>query len=351
MAKANSIIASVAGHAWRLAANLSRLSLSMKPEEITIAITVYDRRDFVLQAIESALAQTIPVKVIVVEDCGPDASLRAFIESRFGSTIRYYRNPRRRGLFDNWNACLDYCETPWLSILHDDDYLRPEFVAEMLKLHQAAPDCGIYFGNVRYIDPAGATLSLNEPGLNSGWHKMDLPALADNNTLGFPGHLFRKDLARELGGFRATSRYAGDWEMWFALAACNGGAQAGAEVAVMRNYSDPRRGTSRISRQGENFLATVVQRKRNYGLLGRLGLAQRPSADELRRKSILTAKFMLWHGLNFSPRLLDYNARLFLLSPPQSLTQRALQLGIRCLGPRLVRWMAHGLKLLAPGKD
>src|SRR6266545_4186650 len=105
-------------------------------DQITIAITVYDRRQYLAQAITSALDQTVPVRVIVVEDCGPDPTLESFVKQHFGSRVRYFRNPRRRGLFDNWNACVELCRTAWLSILHDDDFLAPCFVESMLELSE-----------------------------------------------------------------------------------------------------------------------------------------------------------------------------------------------------------------------
>ena len=97
-------------------------------DQITIAVTVFGRRTYLRQAVASALDQTVPVRVIVVEDCGPDPTLEAFVRKEFGSRIEYFRNQRRRGIFGNWNACMDLCQTAWLSILHDDDYLAPGFV-------------------------------------------------------------------------------------------------------------------------------------------------------------------------------------------------------------------------------
>ena len=71
--------------------------MELKPEHITIAVTVFSRRQFVLDAIRSALNQTVPVKVIVVEDCGLDSSIRNLIVGEFGNRIEYFRNPRNRG--------------------------------------------------------------------------------------------------------------------------------------------------------------------------------------------------------------------------------------------------------------
>jgi glycosyltransferase involved in cell wall biosynthesis len=66
--------------------------------------------------------QTVPVRVIVVEDCGPDATLQEFVKDQFGSRIEYVRNPKRRGLFDNWSSCVEQCRTEWL--LHHENRNR-----------------------------------------------------------------------------------------------------------------------------------------------------------------------------------------------------------------------------------
>src|SRR5690348_365670 len=143
--------------------------MGLTAADITIAVTVFSRRQFLKQAIGSALNQTVPVRVIVVEDCGPDAGMEAFVREEFGSRIEYFRNPSRRGLFDNWNACLDYCKTPWLSILHDDDFSAPTFVESILELSQHAPDCGLYFGQVITVDEPGKVLGPTRPQLKNRW--------------------------------------------------------------------------------------------------------------------------------------------------------------------------------------
>jgi glycosyltransferase involved in cell wall biosynthesis len=311
--------------------------MSLQAGQITIAITVYDRRDFIVQAIDSALSQTIPVKVIVVEDCGPDLTLQAFVTSKFGARIKYVRNPERRGLFGNWNACLEHCGTPWLSILHDDDYFKPTFVETMLNLHQAAPDRGLYFGTLEVINMAGQIVPFGQPVIEGPWQEIDLRALADGNCIGFAGHLFPVEYARNAGGFRSSSRYCGDWEMWFKLVSRYGGVHTGTVVAVVREYyEDQRRGTSKVSRAGENYLATIVQRKRNYAYLKKAGRVQEYDVKALRSKTNMSCKYMIWHGAAFSRRILNYNVGLFLDSHPSSLRQRLFQLALRVFGRRLV---------------
>src|SRR5438874_5341067 len=126
--------------------------MSLSARDITITVTIYNRRQFLKQAITSALEQTVPVRVVVVENCSPDAGMADFVKAEFGSRIEYYRNPQGLGLFRNFNACMERCPTPWMSILHDDDYLAPAFVEAMIELRKLAPDCGLYFGETTIID-------------------------------------------------------------------------------------------------------------------------------------------------------------------------------------------------------
>jgi glycosyltransferase involved in cell wall biosynthesis len=318
--------------------------MSFKADQITIAITVYDRREFIEQAIESSLNQTIPVKVMVVEDCGPDPELRVFVESKFGSRIKYVRNRERRGLFGNWNACIENCDTPWLSILHDDDYFKPAFVETMLKLYEAAPGRGLYFGNFETVDSTGRVTQAEHPATGAFWQDIEVRALADWNLLRFAGHVFPIEYARTVGGFRNTSLYCGDWEMWFQLVSRYGGVRTGTTVAAVRFYEDWKKGTSKVGRAGKIYLATNVQRKRNYACLRRSGQIADFDFRTVRGNVGMSLKDLFCYGGTFSRRILDYNIHLFLASRPRSFRQRALQAALRILGSRLVRlcsWLSR----------
>jgi glycosyltransferase involved in cell wall biosynthesis len=312
--------------------------MELRAEHITIAVTVYSRRDYVLQAIRSALNQTVPVKVIVVEDCGPDPSLRAFITHEFGGRIEYFRNPRNRGLFDNWNACLEYCRTPWLSILHDDDWLHPNFVETLLHLAKQAPDRALYFGRAAILEPDGRTRP--PPGVSwpDGWQEIDAAELANHCFLLFPGNLFAVQAALAAGRFRKNSYFTGDWDMWFGLTRRGGAAQSAMETAVVRAHYGLDRGSSLVLRKGWKWLLDNVQRKRNLARLqpqkgGRLPF------DRLKpfQESPLSARLLLRFAGGFSRRVLHYNWWLFIHSRPLNWRYVALQWLARALGPRSLR--------------
>jgi glycosyltransferase involved in cell wall biosynthesis len=307
-------------------------------DQITVAVTVYSRRQYVCQAIASALAQTQPVHVLVVEDCGPDPGLRDFVLSQFGQRIEYIRNPERRGLFGNWNACLEYCRTPWLSILHDDDYLAPNFAESLMTLSRSAPNLGLYFGHTTIVDEEGQvhpTLAVDE--IAEPWRPVDLSETVWVTPFPFPGHLFRVDQAQAVGGFRATSYYCGDWEMWCNLIDRWGAARTRDRVAYQRQHRGEDRGTNVVVRSGRQFPLSYVQHKRVLHLLRKAGRPQPFDRRKYQARFQVPTRFLLRFGGALSPRLLNYHWRLFMLTPPPHLGYAIYQLAARLMGPAFVR--------------
>lgn len=315
--------------------------MSIAAGDITIAITVYNRRQYLKQAIKSALKQTVPVKVIVVEDCGPDATLEKFVKDEFGGRVEYFRNPERRGLFGNWNACIEYCKTPWLSILHDDDFLLPEFIETMQGLKAMLPDRGLYFGQALVADVEGEVMrDAFHRTSDSEARPLEAMHFLWTNPFSFPGHLFAVDLAKKVGGFRTTSIYSGDWEFWMKLTVQGRGARTGTPVAVFRHHDDWNRGTNRVLRSGRTYGLYAVQRKRNVALLNKKGCRLEFDRIEILRMFPLPSRYLIQFGKYFSPRLLAYNAELLLHSQAPNWKYRSVQSVVRFLGPTFIRFVS-----------
>jgi hypothetical protein len=311
--------------------------MGLTAADITIAVTVFNRRQFLKQAIGSALSQTVPVRVIVVEDSGPDAGMEAFVRQEFGSRIEYFRNPTRRGLFDNWNACLDYCQTPWLSILHDDDYLAPTFVESTVELSRQAPDCGLYFGQVTFVNEGGQFLSTCRPPLEVPWQRVDLADILDATNFAFVGNLFKVACARAVGGFRKTSQFCGDLEMWCNIMAHFGSARTQSNLAFSRAHEGLERGSTKIQLNGRLRPLVFVQQKRIVHLLRQQGKQTRFDRARFLRTSPMAVSELLRRGCIWSPRLLRYHLKLVRLSKAPSWPYALFQAVSRVLGLRFVK--------------
>jgi len=309
----------------------------MTPGDITIAVTVFDRRQYIEQAVASALGQTSPARVMVVEDCSPDPDLQSLVLSRFGPRITYHRNPRRRGLFDNWNVCVELCPTPWLCLLHDDDFLAPDFVEAMLELAARIPGAGLYYGRCNYVDSTGRAAFTPPAPAGSQWQSADLVSLALFNPVRFPAELFRADYTKALGGFRPTSLFTGDWDMWFKLASQYGAAGTSRVVGNSRSHKAEGRGTARVERNGKYQALIAMQAKKNTGLLRQRGIAARYDRAAALKCYPVATRLLLETASGFTPRMLTYNVGQLICSKPMHLGYLLFQTLARCLGPGFVR--------------
>ena len=100
-------------------------------ELLTIAMPVYERADFIKEALESALCQTPPVNIMVVDNASIKTDFKALIAAYDPSRITYHRNPKNLGVHANFNQCIKLCPTPYVLILHDDDVLEPDYIERL----------------------------------------------------------------------------------------------------------------------------------------------------------------------------------------------------------------------------
>ena len=96
---------------------------------LTIAIPVYERKDFFLEALNSAINQTVKCNIIVIDNCSShDYFKKICLEKK----ITYYRNDRNIGQDPNLNKCYKLPETEFVTLLWDDDILEPTYVSSFL---------------------------------------------------------------------------------------------------------------------------------------------------------------------------------------------------------------------------
>jgi hypothetical protein len=311
--------------------------MSVSANDITIAITVFNRRKYLIQCIKSALEQTMPVRVVVIEDCGPDPELQAFAKQEFGSRIEYIRNPRRRGIFGNLNSCIENCQTPWVSILADDDYLPPGFVEGVVDVANKAPGCAFYFGQTQLVSETGEPVRDGmRPPMTAPWRKVELEDALITTPLPFPGHILNVKIALAEGGFNETSQFCGDWELWAELIAKYGAAQTSALTAYNRGHAGPERGGTIIDRNGRLRPLVFVQQKRVLQLMREKGKRAVFDRREFLKRAPMSVDYLLRQGAALPPKIFRYNVGLLLKSTPPTMRYAVFQAVARVLGAPFV---------------
>jgi glycosyltransferase involved in cell wall biosynthesis len=296
----------------------------LKPEDISIGVTVYRRLDYLEQALTSAVNQTVPVKVLLHDDgCENREGLQCILD-RFGDRVEYRRNPKTLGLFQNMNQCIWESPTPWVSVLHDDDFLEKDFVERILDVAPEVEACALFCGGTTYIELTGKPFFVKSPCAGLRWKSISAEKLALENQFSFPGQLIHVATAKSVGGFPGKSVYTGDWELWFKLTLAGGSVQLGANLSYYRSHLGVNRGTTTASKSGRKNPDCAAQVKRNLARLRNGG--REPRFDRAKWLSVYGPLYrdLLVYSWAMPGWLLRYNRRLLLLAGPQGRTAHFL---------------------------
>jgi O-antigen/teichoic acid export membrane protein/glycosyltransferase involved in cell wall biosynthesis len=121
----------------------------MKTDLLTIAMPVYERKEYFQAAIESAINQTVKCEIVVIDNCSSHTLYEDLCRQH---NIRYIRNETNIGGFRNWNKAYSVATTPYVHILADDDSIAPTFVEEFVAAQKAHPDIDVYYTNFHLYD-------------------------------------------------------------------------------------------------------------------------------------------------------------------------------------------------------
>lgn len=129
---------------------------------VSIVIPTFNRARLVTRAIDHALAQSVPVEVIVCDHGSTDDTPE--VAARYGERIRYLRREQDRGPIVCWRDGVEHTTGDFIHINYDDDWVDVCFVERALQLF--ADDVGFVYTRARIHVPgdAEATVMLRHPG-------------------------------------------------------------------------------------------------------------------------------------------------------------------------------------------
>jgi hypothetical protein len=108
----------------------------------TFAILAYKESDYIVELIESLLAQTIRSN-IYLSTSTPNDLLRD-ISRKYDIELKVHSN---NGMANDWNFALSQCKTKYLTLAHQDDIYKKNYTEEFLNSTKNNPHGLIYFSN------------------------------------------------------------------------------------------------------------------------------------------------------------------------------------------------------------
>jgi glycosyltransferase involved in cell wall biosynthesis len=183
----------------------------------TIAFPVYNRTDYFKTALDSAVNQTVRCRILVIDNNSPHDDFKKIIDEYNNPLIKYIKTDETVHQDENFNNCIRYCETPWLTILHDDDTLHCQYVELTEKLINENGDLGGFAVGCN-VGPEEWQGIHDKIEFTKDIRQVKEPYFYFSNLSAFPGVAFKKEIADKLGGFNVDLHPIGDNDFWFRLA-------------------------------------------------------------------------------------------------------------------------------------
>lgn len=188
----------------------------------SVIIPTQCRRPAMLrQALNSVLCQHPgPDQMEILLQYNPTAPVEGGSEGPFGPLVSFRDNGKDLGCYGSVNAAIRRARGEWVHVLHDDDWVEPEFYATMRAgLDDLPPSYGA----------ASCLYTNHDEGDRSTWTPTCFPrvscdisrplaeALTKNNPLNVPAVVIRRSAFEKVGPFREDLPFAADWEFYSRL--------------------------------------------------------------------------------------------------------------------------------------
>jgi glycosyltransferase involved in cell wall biosynthesis len=184
----------------------------MQPGLVSIIIPVYNRPGLLVEAVDSAVAQTYrPIEIIVVDDGSTDQTVGVGqrLAREHAGIVRHTRVPHG-GVARAMNEGLRLASGEFIQILDSDDLLLPDKLTLQVAGLRAHPDCGISYGYAREYR-LGERWS-GRPARRTGETFEQLfPAILSGKIWPAPAPLFRRSVFAAAGDFPDLSVHP-EWE-------------------------------------------------------------------------------------------------------------------------------------------
>jgi len=137
---------------------------------IAVVVTSYNYRDYVAEAVESALAQTrAPAQVVVVDDGSTDGSAD-LLKERYGDdprvTLLCTENGGQLAAFQRGVARVD---ADVICFLDSDDRWEPDYLARVGAIYDSRKDVGFIISDMRWFGDQERVVGYGERAIDFGF--------------------------------------------------------------------------------------------------------------------------------------------------------------------------------------
>lgn len=204
--------------------------MTTHPPAVSVVMTVYNTREYVAEAVESVLGQTLAdFEFIVIDDGSTDRS--AEILRRFAARDGRVRLVSRAntGIVAAANEGIGVARGKYLARMDSDDVCLPHRFETQVKYLDDHPECVLVGSRVTVVDPYGSPVFVSGQKLTHEQIEAELLSSGGGWAVVQPSAMMRLDAVRKVGGYRGRHNVSEDQDLFLRLA----------EVGRVANLEEP----------------------------------------------------------------------------------------------------------------
>lgn len=128
----------------------------MEKPQVSVIMPVYNGEKYIGKAIESVLAQTVPLELLVIDDCSTDETELVVMKYMESGKIRFIRNKKNMGAAASRNCGVQLSQGKYIAFLDADDWWGKGKLEAQLKVMKVT-GCDICSTGRELMKPDGHT--------------------------------------------------------------------------------------------------------------------------------------------------------------------------------------------------
>ncbi len=228
---------------------------------LSILIPTYNRKEYLVEALASALRELPSEAEIIVSDNNSSDGTREFLATHPDKNkFKVLIQEKNLGMIGNWNALMAGAKGNCIKILCDDDILLPGSLQRELALLEKNNSLALVASEIiefESVVPDVAEGSVCEPRIFTSQQAQQRMLLKEN-IFGSPSAvMIRKKMHSQ---FSSTFLYAADWNAWIEILRNGSGALILIPGCAFRLHAENL--TKKYLESGEDLLEVLLLRKK-----------------------------------------------------------------------------------------
>src|SRR6476660_5367458 len=183
--------------------------------DVSVVIATYNRSRQVREAIDGVLAQSVPVREIIVVDDGSKDDTRAQLLA-YGDRIRPFFQANA-GASAARNLAMRMAKGSWIAFLDDDDVWVREKIEQQWALVEKDPSLGLVYCSDYAVDEQLKVLYERTAQVQNRGEVFE--RLLIKNFIFTSCVIARRDAVVKAGYMQPEYKFAQDWDLWLKIAA------------------------------------------------------------------------------------------------------------------------------------